>query len=679
MADGSEVGGPPDAGQFAPRPLPPRAPLAAEGATRARTATATAPRCCRSSTPDHGRRPVPPRAARTAAGVRGSGCRRPAGPRDPDRFDGSTRRALRRPGRPRRGGGRGASCCGCSTARPTRGSSPATSSSSTATSAGWTARRWTAAVADLADRYRSADVEVKAPDGGFGATAPELGMSVDPDATADAALDVGHEGFLVAACGTGPPASWSSSKAPVVARRRRERGAQAGGRARPASGSRPSSPTSPLKDGKIVAVEGKPGRGIDPVDVLRALRSKAGPAVPAGGLRRPEVGPAPVRHRRRRAAGRRGGAARRRRAAGDRSRATTATVPAATVRTWLRGMPSDEGLRLGIDADGAAEALAALFPEAGKPAGRRRLRRSSGGEVVDHPGPGGHRLLRAGGGHRHRGRRSATGSPGDPAVDLPLKTIARGPRRGGGAQAGRQGDRRQLHHQPRRRRAPGHQHPPHRRHRPGRDHRARGARSPSTTTSAERTIAKGFVEAPVIDAEYKFSKDVGGGVSQFSTTLFNAAFFAGLDIPTYGMHGIYISRYPYGREATLDFPSLDLKVRNSTPYGVLDLADVQRHVDHRHPLLHPHGGGGPDGPDHGGDRDHPGDRDARPPSPATARPRPRPVRPHHRAAAGHRAARRRPSPRSTCAPGSSPSAPAPTSTGARRSTASSPCTPPRKA
>ncbi len=84
-----------------------------------------------------------------------------------------------------------------------------------------------------------------------------------------------------------------------------------------------------------------------------------------------------------------------------------------------------------------------------------------------------------------------------------------------------------------------------------------------------RTVDKGFVEAPVIDAEYKFSKDVGGGVSQFSTTLFNAAFFAGLDIPTYGMHGIYISRYPYGREATLDYPSLDLRVRNSTPYGVL--------------------------------------------------------------------------------------------------------------
>ena len=62
---------------------------------------------------------------------------------------------------------------------------------------------------------------------------------------------------------------------------------------------------------------------------------------------------------------------------------------------------------------------------------------------------------------------------------------------------------------------------------------------------------------------------MGGGVSQFATTMFNAAFFAGLDIPTYAMHGLYISRYPYGREATLSFPSPDLRVRNTTPYGVL--------------------------------------------------------------------------------------------------------------
>lgn len=84
----------------------------------------------------------------------------------------------------------------------------------------------------------------------------------------------------------------------------------------------------------------------------------------------------------------------------------------------------------------------------------------------------------------------------------------------------------------------------------------------------KRTTAKGFLEDGVI-YNGKMTKDVGGGVSQFATTLFNAAFFGGLDIPEYQMHTQYISRYPYGREATLSYPSPDLKIHNNTPYGVL--------------------------------------------------------------------------------------------------------------
>jgi vancomycin resistance protein YoaR len=84
-----------------------------------------------------------------------------------------------------------------------------------------------------------------------------------------------------------------------------------------------------------------------------------------------------------------------------------------------------------------------------------------------------------------------------------------------------------------------------------------------------RTVAKGFVSAPIIGENGYFTDDVGGGVSQFATTLFNAAFFAGLEIPVYQAHGIYISRYPYGREATLDYGNIDLQIRNNTPYGIL--------------------------------------------------------------------------------------------------------------
>jgi vancomycin resistance protein YoaR len=87
-------------------------------------------------------------------------------------------------------------------------------------------------------------------------------------------------------------------------------------------------------------------------------------------------------------------------------------------------------------------------------------------------------------------------------------------------------------------------------------------------TVGRRTTAKGFLEDGVI-YNGKLTKDVGGGVSQFATTMFNAAFFGGLDIDEYQMHTLYISRYPYGREATLSFPAPDLKITNTTPYGVL--------------------------------------------------------------------------------------------------------------
>jgi vancomycin resistance protein YoaR len=84
----------------------------------------------------------------------------------------------------------------------------------------------------------------------------------------------------------------------------------------------------------------------------------------------------------------------------------------------------------------------------------------------------------------------------------------------------------------------------------------------------KRTKEKGFVVAGVIQ-DGMLAEDVGGGVSQFATTLFNAAFFAGLDFGEYQSHSLYFSRYPRGREATLGFPHPDLVVKNSTPYGVL--------------------------------------------------------------------------------------------------------------
>lgn len=83
-----------------------------------------------------------------------------------------------------------------------------------------------------------------------------------------------------------------------------------------------------------------------------------------------------------------------------------------------------------------------------------------------------------------------------------------------------------------------------------------------------RTPEKGFVEAGAI-LEGELITDVGGGVSQFGTTFFNAMWFSGVDIITHTPHSYYFERYPAGREATIDYPGVDLELNNNTPYWIL--------------------------------------------------------------------------------------------------------------
>ncbi len=83
-----------------------------------------------------------------------------------------------------------------------------------------------------------------------------------------------------------------------------------------------------------------------------------------------------------------------------------------------------------------------------------------------------------------------------------------------------------------------------------------------------RTPDKGFVPAPMIE-QGELVDDVGGGVSQFATTFYNAVFFGGYEDIEHKPHSIYISRYPEGREATISFPQPDLKFRNNTDAVVI--------------------------------------------------------------------------------------------------------------
>jgi len=82
-------------------------------------------------------------------------------------------------------------------------------------------------------------------------------------------------------------------------------------------------------------------------------------------------------------------------------------------------------------------------------------------------------------------------------------------------------------------------------------------------TTGDRNASKGFLEAPVIiNGELKTG--LGGGVCQVSTTTFNAAYEAGLPITDRTNHALYISHYPLGRDATVNYPDTDLKFVNDT-------------------------------------------------------------------------------------------------------------------
>ncbi|MFI7597280.1 VanW family protein [Actinoplanes sp. NPDC049681] len=96
--------------------------------------------------------------------------------------------------------------------------------------------------------------------------------------------------------------------------------------------------------------------------------------------------------------------------------------------------------------------------------------------------------------------------------------------------------------------------------------------------TGERDYASGYQDAPVIVGG-KLEPGVGGGASQFTTTLFNAAYYAGLQDVEHKPHSFYFSRYPAVIESTIFYPTLDLKFKNTTPWGIfIDTSYTSRSV-----------------------------------------------------------------------------------------------------
>ena len=83
-----------------------------------------------------------------------------------------------------------------------------------------------------------------------------------------------------------------------------------------------------------------------------------------------------------------------------------------------------------------------------------------------------------------------------------------------------------------------------------------------------RSVKNGFHLAPSIE-DGDMVDTVGGGVSQFATTLFNALFYGGYDILERQPHTYWFTRYPEGYDATLSYPHPDIVFKNDTAAGAL--------------------------------------------------------------------------------------------------------------
>ncbi len=88
-----------------------------------------------------------------------------------------------------------------------------------------------------------------------------------------------------------------------------------------------------------------------------------------------------------------------------------------------------------------------------------------------------------------------------------------------------------------------------------------------------RTLDKGYkYDCAIVGGVLSCEEDpvnVGGGVSQFGTTIFNAIFFGCYKDVEHQPHSIYFSKYPEGREATLGYPHPDVAFENDTEAPVI--------------------------------------------------------------------------------------------------------------
>ncbi len=94
-------------------------------------------------------------------------------------------------------------------------------------------------------------------------------------------------------------------------------------------------------------------------------------------------------------------------------------------------------------------------------------------------------------------------------------------------------------------------------------------------TVGPRTPERGYLPAPVI-LMGGGGMDFGGGVCQVSSTIYNAALSSGLRIVERHPHSRPVRYVPAGRDATVNYGYLDLKVLNNRPEPVIIKCGLSR-------------------------------------------------------------------------------------------------------
>ena len=85
--------------------------------------------------------------------------------------------------------------------------------------------------------------------------------------------------------------------------------------------------------------------------------------------------------------------------------------------------------------------------------------------------------------------------------------------------------------------------------------------------------AHGYYQAGAL-FDGKLVQDYGGGICQASTTLYNAALRSGLEVVERYNHSVPSSYCRIGQDATVSYPDLDLKLKNTTDYPIYLATDA---------------------------------------------------------------------------------------------------------